>query len=403
MRDPMLKAPPPGSKAGGQTSRYLRTRDALRSFFQAERHMRRGICFLNGGQFDRAIEELTKASAANPDSVNLPRFLVAALVGAKRYNDAAQVGAEAKSRAPTVAAAIRRALLEFKSGRARSGIAILRDAVAANPECAELHFQLGTLLAALDENEEAELRFTQAIAIDNNHADALVGLALCFGVRNDPCTAMRYLERAQHLRPADARIALLLSTAAKARRQTGDVTSVRASMPDAAEVHDGDSIEELSKVLERDPEFADAFLSLEIEDVDESVFRMLAETLQRAIERHPQQAYLHYQCGRTLRKLGREQEAIVATERAVDLDPRCVQALIELARLYQHTDRREDAMTRLEQTIRLGAEYADTYLLLGNLYRDTGQIDRARWAYENALRINDRYEEARKALDTLAA
>jgi len=60
-------------------------------------------------------------------------------------------------------------------------------------------------------------------------------------------------------------------------------------------------------------------------------------------------------------------------------------------------------MTRLEQTIRLGAEYADTYYLLGNLYRDTGQLDRARWAYENALRINSRYEEARKALDTLAA
>jgi tetratricopeptide (TPR) repeat protein len=325
-------------------------------------------------------------------------------MGAGRCEEASQrASAQAQRDPKDVTATVRAALLTWKRGDAQGAIQSLRDAVARQPESAELHFQLGTMLAGMDEHEEAELRFTQAVTIDKNNVDALIGLAMCLGTRQSPGDALRHLERAQHLRPWDTRTALLMTIAARAAAQAGTPVAVRAEMPKDREADSDAAIEELSRVIERDPEFADALLALDPGEVDETAFAMLARTMQRAVARNPRHAELHFHCGRVLERVGRTTEAIEAIERAVDLDPRYVKALILLARLYQQTDRYADATTRLEQTVLLGAEFADTYYLLGNLYRDTGQLERARWAYEHALKINSRYEAAQRALASLAA
>ena len=387
--------------AGPETKRTV---ELLKAYFEGQRHLCKGICLLNAGQFDLAAEALTCASVANPAGSDLPDYLVTALAGAKRYAEAADEAAKRAGQDPEdVAGVVRLALLQWKAQKPEQAVQALRQAIADNIDSAELHFQLGTLLAALNETEEAELRFAQAVAIEKDHPDALVGLAMCLGAKQDADGALRHLERAQLARPADARIALLLSHAAQASREAGTAVSVRAQMPGTELTHHDASIEELSRLIERDPEFIEAFVSLEPADVDESVFGLMAMTLKRAIERHPYRAHLHYLSGKVLERLGRAEEAIEAAERAVDIDPRYIQALILLAKLYQQTDRCADAATRLEQTVLWGAEYADTYYLLGNLYRDTGQLERARWAYEHALKINGRYEAARKALDSLAA
>jgi tetratricopeptide (TPR) repeat protein len=162
-------------------------------------------------------------------------------------------------------------------------------------------------------------------------------------------------------------------------------------------------IEELSRIIEIDPDFVDAFLSIPAGDLDEQVFAMLLRTLEAALERQPEHAELHYHCGRVLQRLGRNEAAIDENEKAVRIDPMFTRALIELGRLYHQTDRRDDATTRLEQAIEAGAEYADVYYLLGNLYRDKGEITLARSAYRRALDINTGYEEARQALAALTA
>jgi len=383
--------------------RQVRIRTALRRYFEAQRNLRTGLCCLNAGEYDRAVRLLSNAAHANPDSTDAATCLVRAMVGAGHMDSAQAKLEEGVARDPdNTTETVRLALLIWKKGKTAQAIARLRDAVARWPDSAEVHFQLGTLLAADDQTEEAELRFTQAVAIDHEHVDALVAMAMCMGTRCEPREAVRHLKKAQHLRPHDTRIALLLSIAARAARDNGTPIAVRAVMPRDRTV-DHESIRQLARVIADEPEFADAVLSIDERDTDPSVFAMLARTLRIAIEYNPQQADLHYQCGRLLRRLGRTAEAIQAAERAVDIDPRFVRALVLLARLYQQTDRFEDAATRLEQTVLLGAEYADTYYLLGNLYRDCGQLHRARWAYEHALEINSRYEAAQKALESLAA
>ena len=334
----------------------------------------------------------------------IPRLLAACHLGAGRSDRAAeQFDAGLGHGSSDIPALVRLALLAWKEGRPLEAILSLRQALADHPESAELHFQLGTLLAAEDDLEEAELRFTQVIAIEKNHTQALVALAQCHAVAGRVAQARGQLERAQRRRPHDARIGLLVAQAARAMADQGLTVSVQAEMCDDRALADEPAIEQLSLIVEAEPEFIDAFCALPAEDRNEEVYAALAEALNRALERRPQQADLHCAQGRVLEQLGQPEQAAVATERALNLNPRLIRALIQLARLYQQADRIDDAVERLEQVIQLGARYADVYYLMGNLYRSRGESDRARRAYVEALEINDRYEAARTALGTLAA
>ena len=383
-------------------------RRMLTGYYQSRNLLRRGICLINAGQYEQAAEAFADADRTNPGSRSLPALLAACHIGEGRFASAARQFAELAAEDPDdVSTAVRQALSLWQASRQKEAVSRLREALATHPDSAELHFQLGTLLAGLDELGEAEMRFTQAVAIDKNHTEALVSLALCCATRQTPTKAIRHLERAQRRRPHDARIGLLLSQAAKSLAEQGLALDMQAQVPSAEHAEGADAIEQLSRIIEDQPDFVDAFLELPtVEasgDIDGEVYALLAETLNLALDRCPNRAALHCASGRVLDCLGRWDEAVAATERAVVLDPKLVQALIQLARLYEHTDRYSDAMDRLEQAIQQGGRYADVYYLLGNLYRRNGELQRARQAYDQALEINGSYEAARRALGELAA
>jgi len=377
--------------------------ELLRRYHAGQQELRRGVCLLNAGQYDQAARAFTAAVAANPQGLSLPRLLAACHVGDGRFDlAAANLEQVTRDEPDDVVARIRLALTLWKDARQRDAIRLLRRALISHPDSAELHFQLGTLLAAVGEITEAELRFAQVTAIDRNHSEALVSLALCCAAQQRVAEARRFLERAQRRRPHDARIGLLLAQAAQSLADQGTPVALNAEIP-PAEQPDNEAIDQLSRIVQATPDFIDAFLALPTKDLDHDTFAMLAETLNRALEHQPDNVSLRVARGGILDRLGRAEEAIQDTEQAVDLDPRSIKALLQLARLYQQTDRLADARARLEEALEHQAEYADIYYLLGNLYRHDGEFDRARWAYAEALKINNQYEAARTALDSLAA
>lgn len=389
--------------AGRQSLKREELLTLLKARYEAADQVRRGVCLLNAGRYHQAEMAFKQAMDRGCVDRSLPAYLAACLLGEGKPDAAAGLFAEAVAQNETEASArIRHALTLWYSGNSEAAIQSLRDGIRQNPECAELHLQLGMLLTSQEKYEEAELRFTQAVNIDRGHTEALVSLSLCCGIRNAPDEAVLHLQRAQARRPHDARIGLLLAQAAQAARQQGCYIRLRADMPHDPD-HDDRGIEELSRVIEADPDFVDAFLALPTERADERIFVILLKTLKAALGRHPEHAELHYHCGRVLSRLGRNRDAINENERAVEIDPTFTRALIELGKLYHQTDRSADATTRLERAIAAGAEYADVYYLLGNLYRDQGQVTRARSAYRRALLINDRYEAAMEALEALPA
>jgi len=376
----------------------------IRDHFEARRRLRKGLCLMNAGLFDDAVRELFRAQQLGCADRNWSAPMVQALHAAGRHDEAAETAAKHHAAHPDdVAGLVRLALTQWRNHAAHRAVDTLRAGIANHPECADLHYQLGVMLAALDETEEAELRFVQALAIHKDHPDALVALALSRGAAGDLAEAVRRLRHAQRMNPADARTALLLAQAARAAAAAGIEVDLQTDMPQTDDSDHNAALAFLGRTIETEPDFVDAFLSLTSAEVDGELFDVLAATLRQAIERNPRRAPLHFQRSRVLQRLGRADEAVAAAERAVEIDARHVQALILLANLYRQTDRFADARRRLEECVLLGAEYPDVYCLLGNLYRDDGQLQRARWAYEQALRINRQYTAAREALAALAA
>ncbi len=363
---------------------------------------RRGLCMLNALKFDDAIASFNQARSLAASEEQLNTLLAAASIGNGDFTSAAtQFKAAGDGGTNPQVSEIRAAHAQWSADCPDEAVMTLRRAIQVNPENAELHFQLGTFLASNDQLEEAELRLTQALSIDRNHVDAHVSLALTCGVRLDPKQAFNLLRHAQSLRPDDARIATLLTHSVRAAAQQGYAVTVSATVQGTSHALPNAWIEQIATIVQRDPEFIDAFLSLPQESVNVCVYENLLRTLEQALQHLPEHAELHYHCGRVLDRLDRPFEAIKQNERAIDLDPTCIRAFIELGKLYQKTNRKADATSRLEEAVRAGADYADVHFLLGNLYRDQGRILKAKKAYRSAIALNKRYEKAKQALSAL--
>lgn len=397
MGNDMLRAA--GADAAGVTPPTVV--EQVKRYFESRDLLRRGLCLMNAGCYQDAVTTFSAALRLNPDSASLPECLARAYIGCADYQSAAQQVAKLLQRDPDdITSRVRHAMLLWRSGDTDGAVTSLRESIRAVPDCAELHYQLGNLLAEAGDHEEAEMRFTLAVDLDPKHADALVNLAMCHAGRGQSGRALRLLLKAQSVRPQDARIGMLLGLACQATNQEDRPGSNGLVMP-GGELGGGRAADALGKIVEEDPEFVDAFTGLPAKDVEGEVYGMLAEALGKAIARNPNVADLHFHNGTVLERLDRIEGAIAATERAVQLDPRHVRALIQLGKLYRRTGRLREAAERLEQTLRLGVRYADVFLLLGTLYRDSGQVERARNAYQEALVVNKDYREAREALAAL--
>ncbi len=374
----------------------------VRDYFMSEDCVRRGICLLNASRYDEAVGQFSEAQRLNPNSSKLRDYLARCFVGQKDYSSAAVEMRKAVERDPDdITARIRHALLIWKSGDAAAAVASLRRSVVEAPDCAELHFQLGTMLASTGDQDEAVLRFTQAVTLDHRHAEAMVALAMCHAADDEPARAVKLLTSAQSVKPHDARIGQLLSLAMKAANVRSGSCASAPVMPEHADEDNESTIAAFERIVEADPDFVDAFLSLPTSDVDAKAHAILETAVERALCDAGRPAQLHYQHSRLLDRLGRIEEALSAIENSLRIDPTDVSALIASADLHEKTGDSQRAVDRLESVLRLGKRYPDVYVRLGNLLRATGDERKAREAYGRAVEINEHYVEARLLLQTI--
>ncbi|MCG3131932.1 MAG: Beta-barrel assembly-enhancing protease [Phycisphaerae bacterium] len=384
-------------EGGGEASSPIRALMRLQNLYRAQDLVRRGVCLLNAGQIDAAERCLREAMSVAPRE----RSAAECLVSAYREERPEAVGAASAAHART-SARVRLAWLQQRDGRGADALRTLREGVAEAPEDAELQHQLGLMLASREEYEEAEVRFTQAVTLDRGRVEAWVNLAMCQGASGRSADAVRSLQRAQRIHRHDARIALLLAQAFQAARSQGAAVRMTPAYPVTDVAEDGEEIEALTRMVERDPEFVDAMLSIPASSADERVYALLMTALREALGRRPDHADLHYHLGRVLSRLGRADEAIAAGERAVALDSRHTRALIDLARWYRSARRWEEAVDRLERVVRAGFEYPDVYRDLGELHRERGRTLQARSAYRRALALKPDDADSLAGLAALA-
>lgn len=381
----------------------------LGRFYLGQAHMQQGIAELRAKQFNAATQHFAIARRINPDSGDLARYLADCHVALRRFDLAVvEVERDQAVQRSDDTLPIRLAHALARDGQLHRAVESLGQAIEAQPNRADLHFHLGVLHASVDDYGAARAALLTAARIDPGNADIGRHLALAHAALGDMRSAADCLRTAQRLAPYDANIAWLLALAIQAIHEQGqdidveqdiDVSAFRrldVSLDDAA-------LTTLGDVILREPDFVEAFLSLPASEVDGDLFAVLAATLEKALERHPDYADLHYHCARAYERLGHTDAAIGMANRAVRINPQYVQALIALGRLYSRTKRADEATERLQQAIDFGGDYPDVHFMLGELLREDGFPEEAAGEYRRALELNSNYTVARKALEAVVA
>jgi Flp pilus assembly protein TadD len=263
----------------------------------------------------------------------------------------------------------------INEGKAEVAIALLRQAVAANPANPDYHHNLGVALAHRGELEEAVTEFREALRLKPDGASALSNLGLALAQQQKLTEAVATFEECLRLQPEAV-----------------------------------DTLHRLANVLRNARKPAEAL-----------------PRLQEALRLKPQAADLHHSLGLTLADLGKNDEAIAAYREALKLDSRYPDALNNLGIALQNVgksaeavacyrqalrlrpsssetynnlgvalaaqDLHEDAITAYRAALQLAPDAAGPYSNLGNALRQIGLVDDAVASLEKALQLNPEYAE----------
>lgn len=221
-----------------------------------------------------------------------------------------------------------------RKGDWASALGLLERARAHSPRSAEVRYELGRTLLALNRPADAATATRAAVRLQPNFAEAHHQLGNAFRLLGRLQPASRAYERAVAEAPRHAQAWYHLGT---------------------------------TRQLQDQPAKA-------------------AEAYRRALALDPKHAPAENNLGLVLQALGQTSEAVAAFRRALKLNPRHVIALVNLGAVLQHQNRHQEAVTVLEKALAIGGDEARAYGNLGNAYVALNRPGEAIAAYEQALR-----------------
>ena len=214
----------------------------------AQGHNVLGSVLLKLGDMEGAIEQFRLAARLDPRLTEAYVNLAQALVKGGRQDEAGRVIAEVK-RLKERETGLGRAMLlvevaarKFDAGEAGVAVASLREAVAASPDFAEAHYQLGLALRrASAPSAHAEDAFLRAVQLDPRHAPARYEWARQLAAHGDTMGAMDQLRKAVELQPGLVEAHRARARIARASREwvtaAAELQALLAWEPDDAAAH----------------------------------------------------------------------------------------------------------------------------------------------------------------------
>ncbi|MFA5550483.1 MAG: tetratricopeptide repeat protein [Trueperaceae bacterium] len=313
-----------------------------------------------------------------------------------------------------------------------------QDALRIEPNNVDAHVGKGRALACQGAYPAAIEAYQAALAIDANHLDALVHLAITYQnqYQTDPGTyqgrladALDVIQRAERNRADDARVQ---NTKGIILYQLNDLAQARTTLERAVSLAglEGSGLSNSEKST------VQVNLGRTYRDLEE--LELALQAFRRAVVLDPASATAHNNLGNVAYRLGDCDMAEFELSQAVNLDPNSLSAasslgiaLFEcgqvansvprleaatkmtgaaflpalftyLARAYLEVGRVDDAVFVAQQGALLSSpESADAYYWLGRAYTQRGgpsDASSAQQAYQRALELDSGYAPAREAL-----
>jgi tetratricopeptide (TPR) repeat protein len=294
-------------------------------------------------------------------------------------------------------------------GQQQEAIEHYRAAIRIRPNYYTAHSNLGTALIAIGQAPEAFDHLRKAIELEPNSVDARRDLGHALSNVGRPAEAIEVYHAALSLRPDDP---ITLNSLGAALASLGRFPeaiehlqhAVRLN-PDYAEArgHLGDAlaksgktpegIAELQRAVALEPHDQWTINSLAIALMQAGRFPEAIEQFRRAVELSPT-AESHNNLGSMYMSVGHQSEAIVEFQAALRLKPDFARALSNLGNALTRANRFSEAITHLEQALELQPDLADAHMTLGVALMHSGKLPQAIDHHRTAIRLKPDFVEA---------
>jgi tetratricopeptide (TPR) repeat protein len=323
---------------------------------QAEQgHSALGAVLVSLGDTATGIRELEKALAIDSKDLNAQLNLAVAYEQSASTAKSLPLFAKAEASArggghslPSYAlAAYARALARTQP---EAALAKMKAAVAADPNNAELHDQLGSLYAQRREWPPAEEQFTAAIQVSPKFALAHLHRGLAIGAQHEP-GELEELAQASQLAPDNVAIGIEYGKAL------------------ADDGKDQEAVAVLQPLVEAHPESTVAAYQLALALQRTGSIPAAIPLFEKAVAADPTNAEAQANLGMALTQAQRAKEGVPHLQEAVKLAPKMVTAHQDLAAAYIQLNQLDDAVTQLRMAIQLAPDSPQLHYNLGVAFK----------------------------------
>ncbi|MCX8045196.1 MAG: tetratricopeptide repeat protein [Desulfobacterota bacterium] len=252
--------------------------------------------------------------------------------------------------------------------------------------------------------------WTDTLAKSPLSQQALINLGVVHLQRNDPNTALRYLQQALAISPRSEPAYLSLGTALFALGRIDEAVQAQHEAiklnPRSAEaynnlgiLHKEQGVTEqaaafFEKAISLKPTFSDPYVHLAHLYANAGAYDKAITILHKGCTVLPRSSIIFNALGKVYEQMQNINAAREHYTKAVDADPNNCEARTNLVLCLIKLQRFKEALPHARQAVMLRADAPELYMNLGIIYMNLGLLAEAAHAYTKAIHLNNRYVEA---------
>lgn len=297
-------------------------------------------------------------------------------------------------------------VLRLQQDDGQEAAALIRRALAENPESAEAHANLASVLQTSGRDDEAIACYGRALALNPAFPEVSYGLAATYHALRRYEDAISHYEAALALDPdyaeASCGLATVLQAQARHDEAVANYQNALAVDPHYSEANRGLAIT-LHALKRHDEAIAHYHAALAVEPDHAETLNNLGNALQaqkrcgeaiacyeRAVAIKPDFATAYHNLGNAHQALEQHDKAVASYWKALAAAPDIVQSHISCAAALQALNRHEEAICHCEKALAIAPSSSAAHNNLGRVLLEVGRIDEASRAFEKAIEIAPR-------------
>jgi protein O-GlcNAc transferase len=247
---------------------------------------------------------------------------------------------------------------------------LIADAIRLNPDCAEYYGNLGLVLMATGQVDQAIAAYKKALRLKPAFPEALSNLAESLLAKGELDEAANAARHALELRPDLAAAATALGNALLRKNSLDDaVIAFQKSL--ALRPNEPRSNYNMGVVLQARGDFAGAI-----------------QAYQKALELRPDFLEAQNNLGSAYQATGRNDEAIAAFQQAITIQGTYLPAHNNLCVILAASHRYDESIAAAQRALAIKPDWAEGHLRLGFALRYTGKLREGAAAYQRAVEID---------------